>query len=675
MFEIVELGGVKTVSTKAACNHVYVVDVSYSMYNTLEKIRQHLKNIISVVAQPEDTFSVIYFSSKGQCGVVFENVLVSDLTTVSMMHSAIDRYIQCIGATGFIDPLKKAMTLKLDPTKVNNFIMLTDGYDNQSNRGDIVLEAAKLKEMYQSITFIEYGFYADRDLLTKMAEEVNGNLIFAEGIVSYEAVMEDVVRGVARVSNIDVNVNKKAKHGVFIYNGQIKIVAAVDGIVQVPEDTDRVYSIVPNDVLNKKLSDDHLYMILYYAAKTNFTELVWKTLQALGDVDLVERYQNAFTKQELSAFEEAASKAVLDVGARYTQGKDLNAVPDKNTPTVIDLLNALSATESFVVTDSPYWSYNRTGRASTTEAPLPRFVQSPMSKVSLKGLVFNAERPNVSIGTTLNGVVELPENEFNLTRVPSFITRNYTVIKDGIRNMNKLPVMFPATEIANLEKFAHEVIEEASGTCYWVFDLTKTPVINRSMVESVKLDDFKQSVQLIESSKASLKVLTALIKESGGTNSKISGMIDAHGEEAAKWLSSIGVRDYGFSPVGTTSTEATDEYESVQVVYKIKGLSSLPSLDAVQKKVDGKKALNLGDSLIKAAVDTYKGVTFKELEADKESYTTVKRKLESQLANIVYTLVLGRQWYGDDEVVSTEVTLGGQTATMTIEKIRKFIKI
>lgn len=674
-FEVIELGGMKTMSTKSACNHVYVVDVSGSMYNDLPKIRQHLKNIISVVAQPDDTFSVIYFSGRGQCGVVFENVLVSDASTVQMMHSSIDRYIKPIGLTGFMDPMQKSLDLNLDPSKVNNFIMLTDGYDNQSSRSDILLQSATLGQKYQSVTFIEYGFYADRDLLSKMAGSCGGFHIFADSIVKYESMIEDVVRGVSRVNNIEVKINKRAKHGVYIQAGQIKIVDAKDGIVLVPEDVERVYSIVPGDVLNKQLSEDHLYMILFYAAKTNFTELVWKTLQALGDVAMVEAYQNAFTKQEVSTFEDLVNAAVLDPALRYTAGKDLNAVPNKYAPTIITLLEELSGIDSQLVTSSPDWAYNRTGRSSTAIEPLPRFVPSPVSYVAMKGLVLNSSRPNVSVQTNLKGTVELPENDFGLKRVQSFITRNYTIIKDGIRNMDKLPVLFPESAASSLTFFPHEVIEEGNGKCYWVFDLTKIPVINRSMVENVKLEEFTNTVQYLEGTKAALKVLSFLIEEKlGGTTAKINGLIDEHGEDAAKWLSSIGVRDYGFGAVGTKSDEATDEYESIQVEYKIKGLSSLPAISAVRTKVKENKKLTLGDTLINMNLTSFEsgGVDYEQMKTVMVGH---KRELEAKLANIVYTLVLGRKWYGDDEVVSTTVSFDGLEADMTIAKVRKMVKI
>lgn len=675
MFEVISLGGIKTVATKSACNHVYVVDVSGSMYNDLPKVRQHMKNIVTMVAQPDDTFSVIYFSGKGQCGVVFENVLVSDASTIQSMHTAIDRFIKPIGLTGFVDPMKLAMGLNLDSSKLNNFVFMTDGGENQSSKETVMEQVKQLPSKFQSISFLEYGYYADRAFIAKMAEEVGGIHIFAEGYNKYEEALESAFSAVARVNNIEVKVNKAAKHCIYVYNGKIRIAPVVDGVVSVPEDTDKVHSIVPKDVLSKQLSEDHLYLIMYYAAKQDNSELVWNVLQVLGDVALINKYSNAFTKQELSDFEDMVEAAVLDESKRFVEGKDTSLVPSKNAPTVVGLLQLLAASSAKLVLDSPYWNYKSIGRGRKAENELPRFVKSPMGLLNMNNLAFSSERPNVSISSSVNGVVELPENEFGLKKVPSFITRNYTIVKDGILNVDTIPVVIPKQEFdENIQQFSHEVIEDNGDSLYVVFNLRKIPVINRSMVENVTLGDFARKVAALNEYKASLKVLSGLIEENGGTTAKITGLVNEYGEDAAKWLSSIGVRDYGFSPVGTTSEEATDEYESIQVISKIKGLSSLPALKAVRDKVKENKKLNLGDTLINKYIGAFNSLSKEELEALKESNTKLKRNMETAIAFDVYSLVLGRKWFGEDEVIRTTINIGDNEADMTVEKTRKMIK-
>lgn len=679
MFEVIQVGGVKTVTTaRAACNHVYVVDVSGSMYYDLPQIRQIMKNVISLVAQQQDTFSIVYFSGRGQCGSVFENVLVSDPSTIGMMHTAIDRFIKTIGLTSFVDPIEKVMSLNLDPSKLNNLIMMTDGYDNQSNRDEIIKKVSKLPEKFQSVSFIEYGYYADRDLISRMAEATNGTHIFAEGVQKYETVLQDNVNAVPRVNNVEVKVNKAAKHCVFVYNGQIRIVGVVDGVAKVPEDVERVHSIVPKDVLSKQLSAEHLYMIMYYASKQDNSELVWNTLQMLGDVALINKYTNAFTKQELSDFEAMVENAVLNPDARFVEGKDLKLVPSKNAPTILQLLGHLAENNAELVLGSPYWNYKRTGQARVAGEELPRFVPSPMSNVEMNNLVFSSERPNVSIQTNVSGVVELPANEYDLKKVPSHIVRNYTIVKDGIVNVDQLPVVISKEtyEYVTQQGFAHEVIEVSGDKHYVVFDLRKIPVINRSMVENISLPLFAQTVTDLNTKKAAIKVLGYLIDENGGSTDKIKGMISKYGEEQAAWLSSIGVRDYGFSPVGTTTAEATDEYEAIQVICKIKGMSSLPAIAAVQKKIDEKKKLTVSDALLSESMKKYADVkeTDKLIEAKNELVKS-KRADESAIARVVYSLVLGRKWFGDDEVATIDVEFAGMTTQLSIEKSRKMISI
>lgn len=688
MFEVVEIGGVKTTATKAACNHCYCVDVSGSMSYDLPKIRQHLKNIISVVAQPSDTFTIIWFSGRGQCGVVFENMLVSDLSTVQAMHTAIDRWLKPVGATGFIDPINLAKTIAFDVSKVNNFVFLSDGYDNQSNRSQILDRVQELKSVFQSIAFIEYGYYADRELMAKMAESVGGLHIFAEGYEQYENAFSSVVSGVARVNNINVNINKKAKHAMYLYNNHIHIVPVVDGVASVPEDVSKVHSIVPKDVLSKQLSDEHVYLILYYASKTENTELVWRCLEQLGDVALVEAYTNAFTKQELSNFEKLVEAAVLDHNNRFLTGKDKSAVPNKNTPTVIDLLKVLSTESAMLVTDEQYWQYNKTGQSRVTTNELPKFKKSLINQSTpLHGLVFNSERPNISIMTTTSGRVELPENDFGLISVPSFITRNYTIIRDGIKNIKKLPVIINKSVFdAELKKFTHEVIEQIDDSVFVLFDLSKSPVVNRAEVETVNADDMIAEISKISELEVKIKVIKFLMDLKLTANPKTAKMTDEYGAEAAAWLSSIGVRDYGFSPVGTTGADVSDEYEAIQVIYKIAGMSNIPAIGACIKKAEeiesakksgkpSKKTLNIPETLVMSAYDMYNGNNSEQLTGLRDSLTKEKRAYEQQLAKYVFSLILGRKWFADEDTVVYPITVGGLSSNVTLTKQRTTIKM
>jgi len=690
MFEVIELGDLRTVTSQAATNHVYVVDVSGSMYPSLPKMRQHLKNIVSMVAQEDDTFTVIYFSGKGQCGIVCEGVPVKELGTVQAVQKAIDRWLTPIGLTGFAEPIHLAIeTVKnLDSSKFNNFVMLTDGYDNQSNRTNIIGNCERLPEVFESVSFIEYGWYCDRTLLAKMAEVSGGFHVFAGSYNEYEVVFDSVVSDAVREPKVEVLVNKKAKHAVYIHNGKISIIEPENGIVKVPESVSRVSSIVPGDVLQKHLSDEHLYLILYYAVKTNQSKLAWRCLEALGDVRMIKDYTNAFTRQELTDFLDLTENAALDEKARFLESQDFDFIPDENATTVLDVLDVLNIDGIRVVLDSPYFSYNRIGRATEASDELPRFVKSPGQYAKVTNLVYNSSRPNVSLQTLITGSVELPENEFDLKRVPSIQWRNYAVVKDGLLNMTSLPLLMPretydtikgmdGVEIDLIEEY-DDGAESTTNGVYAVVTLERTPVINRAMSQSVDFNDFCDIVRRSFEVKGLLKGLKSCLTEKDG---KVEGLKDKYGEEAAKWLSDLGVRDYGFSPKVTVK-DATDFYYSTELEYKVKGLSSLPSANAIQKKIDADKPLTVSEYLVKQGMVKGLGKGDEEVKHLIKKYTEESRHLDYELSQVVYTIVIGKTWFSDIEVDeepqatgTIDIGSGKYKQQITAHIVKKEVKI
>lgn len=678
MFEVIELGGFKSTKTQQKCNHVYVVDVSGSMYGDISKVREHLKNSFTMNTNIGDTISVIWFSGRGQCGTVFTNVEITEnaaLTSTSV-NTAIDRFIKCIGSTGFVDPIKMAGSLDLPAGNLNHFIMMTDGYDNNWSSAEIDQSLKSLIGKYDQCTFIEYGYYADRATIARMASIVGGTHLFAEGYTQYETIVNESLANTQRTQNISVKVNKAAKECVYVYNNAIRIVDVVDSHVSVPEDVERIHSIVPKDVLSKKLSQDHLYLILFWAAKRDRSELVWNVLMKLGDVALIRKYNNAFTKQELSSFEAMVERAVLDTDARYVNGKDLNLVPPKNAPTIIDLLTTLTDGDAVLATTSVLWKYKSIGRGRTSENELPKFSTTFEADAPMNKLVFSSTRPNISVSTSVTGVVKVPENDFGLDFVPSSQIRNYTIVRDGIMNIDSLPVKFNRSLCEELEKYPHTVVGEQDDICFWLFDLRNIPVINRGMVENVSKDEFiKLNNDLIQN-KLRIRVAGETIKIDGGSTEKMVGMIEKYGEEAAKWLSSIGIRDYGFSPVGTKQTEAVDEYESVEVEVKYKGLSSFPKTNDAKTREKEGKALNIGHQLVLAANAVVSELSSEELISARQLWVKEKREIEKRLSEIVYTLVLGRKWFTDTETLTEDVNFGdGLSTTVTASKVRKMTKI
>jgi uncharacterized protein YegL len=168
------------------------------MCSDLPKLRQQLKNKIPEIINDGDTLSLIWFSGKGECGTIQENISIKSAKDLSKVHSMIDKYLVPIGCTSFKDPIeetKKVISnIKKDNDNPISFIFLSDGYDNQNNWDTIENELLNLESRIESATIIEYGYYADTKRLNQMAEILGGSKINAVDFKDYEFNMDKLFK-------------------------------------------------------------------------------------------------------------------------------------------------------------------------------------------------------------------------------------------------------------------------------------------------------------------------------------------------------------------------------------------------------------------------------------------------------------------------------------------------
>jgi len=193
---------------EAPTNHLVVIDCSGSMSYDLPKIREQLKKKLPKLLKEADTISIIWFSGRGQFGTLLEAEPVATLTDLKQVEQAIDRWIKPQGLTGFKEPLEEAVKVvervsKKSPGSVSSLFFMSDGCDNQWPRADILKAVEKAAGGFTSATIVEYGYYADRNLLSAMAEKSGGAHIFAEDFDRYapafELAMQKKLSGAPRV--------------------------------------------------------------------------------------------------------------------------------------------------------------------------------------------------------------------------------------------------------------------------------------------------------------------------------------------------------------------------------------------------------------------------------------------------------------------------------------------
>lgn len=72
-----------------------------------------------------------------------------------------------------------------------------------------------------------------------------------------------------------------------------------------------------------------------------------------------------------------------------------------------------------------------------------KFVNTnPNAGYDISDVVWNEERANLSIRVKYEGKVALPSNKFGLTEVDSYKYNTYSIVKDGLVNVEHLPINF-----------------------------------------------------------------------------------------------------------------------------------------------------------------------------------------------------------------------------------------
>ena len=369
-------------------NHVAVIDCSGSMSCDLPKIREQLKRKVPKLLGDKDTLSIIWFSGKGQFGVLLEAEPVSTLTDLQQVNQAIDRWLRPVCLTGFKEPLEEAAKLvdkiaKKNPGSAFSLFFMSDGCDNQWGRAEIMKACEKAAGGLSAATFVEYGYYADRPLLTAMAEKAGGTLIFSEDFDKYapqfEAAMQKRPLGIKRM---EVLIEGDPIGG-FAFcvdsNGDLMTFIVEGNKISVPEGTRQISYLSPAGIgivsketmteLSKGASTGQAADLKNaYAAVSLFavrmkSDVVLPLLKSLGDVAFIEQFSSCFGKQKYSEFTDATKAAAFDNAKRWTRGWDPDKVPRDDAFTVLDLLRVLSEDDgNRVLMEHSEFKYSAIGR-------------------------------------------------------------------------------------------------------------------------------------------------------------------------------------------------------------------------------------------------------------------------------------------------------------------------
>lgn len=659
----VAVPSVAPVMADPAITHIFIGDISGSMSDSLSKMRTQLKLKLPTLVGERDTVTIIVFSGRSQVYTICEDMPVRTMKDLSELHDKIDRFVRPVGLTGFKEPLQAAAACQqristLRPDAVFSLFFMSDGFDNQWSKSEILTAAQSLN--VHSATVVEYGYYADRKLLSEMASVWGGELVYAENFDRYAPAFEIALQK---------RVNAAPKQA-------IKLQSAPLFGVAFGMDADSLYTFKPNDN-GEVLVPPHLPEVFYlgaqqdgfkldplidealYAALSVFAtrmqpKIMYAILRKLGDVAFIRQFQACFGKTRYGDFQEAAKEAVFNRAKRFIDGYDLNAVPSDNIMTVLELLELLADDKSTrLLLDDPQFVYKRIGRkresAATTITDTEKAklraafdealdsgdpaklaeVQAAIdavskSKVELKfealpeangyptrGIKYSSTRANVTMGVTKRGYVDVSSLGLTsriLQQVGKFATRiyrDYALVKDGIVNVPTLPVQVSDQTIRHLHRaiaggrLPASAIEVNGYTV--ILHLDQLPVINQAMVESASATDLITMEYQMYRHQANRKVYKYFL-DLWYPADKGADFAELYGPEDAAKLVAAGITPSGFNPKSVAG-EASDVYMAKELKVSLAGLSSHPKVTEAIDALDGKGKATPAKSLMFDAIN------------------------------------------------------------------------
>lgn len=632
-------GSAKKETVRRSIHHLFIIDCSGSMYYELSNIREDLKEKIKSLMQPSDMISIIWFSGRKEFGAVVEGYSISGENSISQLYGMMDRNLVPRGLTAFKDPLVEAKAMidrvaQSNGDALHSLFFITDGADNCYSQKEILSAVSEIREKVVRGTFVEYGYYCNKKLITEMSMEIGGVHVFSRDFNDYEPYIQkqfleqvrsvrtkvefpSVYNGIVFAqSGDDILVFKLDENGcAYIDVDSIDSAYYVAPTYSVGDSTLKIFGLTPSSI-SEPIENELLraaYMAMYAFSKKGDYAMVSKLLRSTGDAYYIKKKANTFGSQKINELEMEFQQVVNELSFAYKEGYNPDLEPKEDAYCVMDMLDDLmSDDENKWYPLDPNFQYKRIGRKALLSGnklnddekdDVKLLVESgdisnAIEKLKaleenkknnevkfnyydksegypISNLVWNNSRANLSVQVAFKGLVELPKNTYGLPeKFDTVQFRNYTIIKDGIINTYRLPVSISITTFNKLQAnglLSGEIYE--SGKVY-VLDFSELPVINQLMVKEMKADKLFRDQYALMKSQAKNSVFNHIRKDIFGKVSK--DFIETYGIDAAAWLKELGITANGFAPK-TTLAESTEEIVVPTFGVKIEKMASVPS--------------------------------------------------------------------------------------------------
>lgn len=618
-------------------HRIFCIDCSGSMSSSLSQLRTQLKNKISKMIQPDDFFTLVWFSGSGQYGTIFEHMSIHDISDLQTIHQTIDRYVKSVGLTGFVEPIRLCKTLAEKYTEIAHVFFMSDGGENSWP----ISECEKAFEEMQGIpmVIVEYQYYCDRVFLKRLAELSGSVSVFNENFESFDTTFDTYMKNkVTTFKRMETSLPV-----IYFDENVFTVKKPIDNIVKLPTHIEEVWQVDEHQPFifetdeRYATSDEvkHVYMTMLYALQTKSKEMMQHSVDVLGDVYLSKLYASCFSKQDYSQLAQHITNCVFEPSVyAFKEGVDLTFKVQDNAFNVVELLQLLSKDDK--VRFYPYhptFKYDRISKEIKDNHV--QFIPNRELGSSFT-LVYHQQRANISLGCQVYGH-EMDEND-TIKAVTNF--RNYTVLKDGIKNIKVLPVsMSNETFDVLIKEKCIKTDEIYERNRVYFIDLTDLPVVNRQFVLSPisSIDFCKYHIDL-HKNKSVLKYLKKMIEMNVKEDSKEDDESKRSYEKADK----NAVRDFYIAP---------------ELQVKITKCSTIPTVNQkLIEKLNANTKLTLSESLMLDIHEQYThfcnehpdvGERLKWLSEKVKEYRENGHFLTTILEQAKMALLIGGVWFND----------------------------
>ena len=670
-------------------NHIWLYDRSGSMGYDLPKLTEDL--IVKSKEIPVgDTLSLGWFSGEGQHNFIVKGFKVTEERDYKILENAIRKNNSTVGCTCFSEILTEAKTVISDLSVFSDkfsLLFFSDGYPCVSNYSKeikaIHSAIAELEGSLSASCLVGYGNYYNKELMAEMAENIGGCLIHSSDLNQFSLVLSDFIKNsLGSDGKIEVSLEVPSSEGVIygVNENTINLYKSKEDntirFAPTKELTDRVYILTNSKPKNaeqvlilkesiKNTSGDNshfvkaIYALAYILNQKAKTDTAIDTLARIGEVGFIDMLTNAFTNKEHGIAEEALREALTNSECRLTKGYDDSYLPDPAAFCLLDALEILVSDEkAYFYPYHPKFKYTSIGLASKTVGNYPKFQADSLTKCAFSNLTWNESKLNLSIQARIEGTVGLigDASKFGFSQTyPTYIFRNYAVVKDGFLNMDSIPVSI-SKETFDTLKTKGLLPYSSSFEENQIYDLNlkAIPVINRSISDGAT-SATELSLQVFEEIKykAQLKVLNDyrkdLVKKEGIVDDIFKGLTP----EQMEFLQNNGITKNGFSPE-TEKSAPVDFYMVKEFDIKVKGFSSLPKVSDVHTKIASKKSLRPVEAVMKLGIDILESCPVKGLPSNvilpwlDNEIKSIKGKMLKNRFDVQrkkFSVILGKKWF------------------------------